>query len=208
MKLYNAPLPAPNPRRVRIFLAEKGPKAASAVELVNLDIFKGEIKTPEHFARNSLGQVPVLELDDGSFLSETVSICRYLESLFPEPPMFGRSAKDTAFIDQWTRRVELRIGNPVGMYWIHAHPLTARVVKVQHKEFGESNRANFETALKWLDKELSGRTFVADDYFTIADICLLTIIDFADWIGLKVPDDMKNVKAWHERVTARPSSKA
>ena len=125
MKLYNAPMPAPNPRRVRIFLAEKGPKAQAAVELINLDIMKGEIKTAEHFARNSLGQVPTLELNDGTFLSETVSICRYLEGEFPDPPLFGRSPKEQAFIDQWTRRVELRIGGPVRNFWMHAHPFTA-----------------------------------------------------------------------------------
>jgi glutathione S-transferase len=208
MKLYNAPMPAPNPRRVRMFLAEKGPKAQAAVELVNLDIMKGEIKTAEHFARNSLGQVPTLELDDGTFLSETVSICRYLEGEFPDPPLFGRGPKDQAFVDQWTRRVELRIGTPAGMFWRHAHPFTARVVVPQYKEFGESNRAQYEGALKWLDKELSGRVFVAGDAYTIADICLLSMIDFADWIGLKVPDGLANVKAWHERVSARPSANA
>jgi glutathione S-transferase len=208
MKLYNAPMPAPNPRRVRMFLAEKGPRAQAAVELVNLDIMKGEIKTPEHFARNSLGQVPTLELNDGTFLSETVSICRYLEGEFPENPLFGVSPKDQAFIDQWTRRVELRIGLPLRGFWMHAHPFTAHVVVPQYKEYGESNRDTFNRELKWLDKELSGKQFVNGDAFTIADICLLSQIDFGDFIGLKVPDDMHNVKAWHARVSARPSAKA
>ncbi len=208
MKLYNAAMPAPNPRRVRIFLAEKGPKAVAAVELVNLDILKGEIKTPEHFARNSLGQVPTLELDDGTFLSETVSICRYLENQFPNPPLFGRSGKDQAFVDQWTRRVELRVGAPMGMFWRHAHPFTARVVKPQYTEFGESNREHYNAALTWLDKELSGKAFVAGDEYTIADICLLTLVDFSDWAGLKLPDGIPNVRAWHARVSERPSAKA
>ena len=208
MKLYNAPMPAPNPRRVRIFLAEKGARAQKAVELVNLDIMKGEIKKPEHLARNSLGQVPTLELDDGTFLSETVSICRYLEGEFPENPMFGVSPKDQAFVDQWTRRVELRIGTPAGMFWRHAHPLTARVVVPQYKEFGESNRGHYEQALHWLNKELSGKVFLAGDAFTIADICLLTLIDFSDWIGLKVPEDAKHVKTWLARVSERPSASA
>ncbi len=208
MKLYNAPMPAPNPRRVRMFLAEKGPKAQAAVELVNLDIMKGEIKTAEHFARNSLGQVPTLELDDGTFLSETVSICRYLEGEFPDPPLFGRSPKDQALVDQWTRRVELRIGGPARNFWMHAHPFTARVVVPQYKEFGESNRETYSRELKWLDKELSGRVFVAGDTYTIADICLLSMIDFADWIGLKVPDDLANVKAWRARASERPSAQA
>ncbi|MBI1358682.1 MAG: glutathione S-transferase [Alphaproteobacteria bacterium] len=208
MKLYNAAMPAPNPRRVRMFLAEKGPKAVAAVELVDVDIMKGGLRTPEHLARNSVGQVPVLELNDGTFLSETVSICRYLEGEFPDPPMFGRSPKEQAFIDQWTRRVELRLGTPAGMFWRHAHPFTAKVVVPQYKEFGESNREHYNSAVKWLDKELSGRIFVAGDDLTIADICLLSLVDFADWIGLKLSPDAGNVKAWHERVSARPSASA
>lgn len=208
MKLYSAPPPAPNPRRVRMFLAEKGARAQAAVEVVDLDIVKGEIKAPEHLARNSLGQVPTLELDDGTYLSETVSICRYLEGEFPDPPLFGVGPKDQAYIDQWTRRVELRIGGPAGQFWRHAHPFTARVVVPQYKEFGESNRAQYGGALTWLDKELGARPFVAGDVYTIADICLLSMVDFADWIGLGIPDGAANVKSWHERVSARPSAKA
>ena len=140
MKFFNAPMPAPNPRRVRIFLAEKG------VELptVEVGIMTGELKQPEHLARDPLGQLPTLQLDDGSFLSETVAICRYLESLYPTPPMFGRTALETARIDMLTRRVEFQIGTPAGMFWRHAHPFTARVVVPQYKEFGESNRAHYE----------------------------------------------------------------
>lgn len=204
MKLYNAPMPAPNPRRVRIFLAEKGAR----VPMVDVSVTKGEIKSPEHLARDPLGQVPTLELDDGSFLSETVAICRYLESVFPDPPLFGCSALETAQIDMWTRRVELQLGTPAGMYWRHAHPFTKQVVKPQYTEFGESNRGHYERGLRWLDRELASRQFVAGDDYTIADICALTIIDFATWIGLEVPSDDARVLAWRDAVSKRPSAAA
>jgi len=204
MKLYNAPMPAPNPRRVRIFLAEKG----VSIPLVDVEIMKREHKSHEHMARNSLGQLPTLELDDGTMLSETVAICRYLESLYPEPLMFGRTALEQAQVEMWIRRIEFQIMTPVGMFWRHAHPFTAAVVVPQYKEFGESNRANYERSLGWLDRELTGKAFVAGNGYTMADICALSTIDFATWIGLLVPYGLANVKAWHERVNERPSAKA
>ncbi len=204
MKLYNAPMPAPNPRRVRIFLAEKG----ASVPLADIAIMKREHKSPEHLARNSLGQVPTLELDDGTAISETVAICRYLESLYPEPPMFGRNALEQAQVDMWVRRIEFAAMTPVGMFWRHAHPFTAAVVVPQYKDFGESNRAHYERALGWMDGELTGKRFVLGEDYTIADICLLSTVDFATWIGLTVPDRLQNVKAWHARVSERPSAKA
>ena len=204
MKLYNAPMPAPNPRRVRIFLAEKG----VTLPMVEVGIMTGDIKKPDHLARDPMGQLPTLELDDGSFMSETVAICRYLESVYPNPPLFGRTPLETARIDQWTRRIEFQAGTPAGMFWRHAHPFTARVVVPQYKEFGESNRGHYEKALGWLDRELSARPFLAGADYTIADICLLTLVDFGDWIGLNVPDDLGNLRAWHARVSERPSAKA
>jgi glutathione S-transferase len=204
MKLYNAPMPAPNPRRVRIFLAEKG----ASVPLADIAIMKREHKSPEHMARNSLGQVPTLELDDGTMISETVAICRYLESLYPEPPLFGRSALEQAQVDMWVRRIEFAVMTPVGMFWRHAHPFTAAVVVPQYKDFGESNRAHYERALGWLDGELAGKDFLLGKDYTMADICLLSTVDFATWIGLAVPDNLKNVQAWHARVSERPSAKA
>ena len=204
MKLYNTPMPAPNPRRVRIFLAEKG----VSVPLVDVALQKGEHKAPEHVARNSLGQTPVLELDDGTCLSETVAICRYLERLHPEPAMFGRGALEEAQVEMWVRRVEFQLMGPAGNFWRHAHPFTARVVNPQYKEFGEANRGAYERALMWLDGELAKSEFVAGDVFTMADICALSTVDFADWIGLKVPEVAGNMRAWHGRVSARPSAGA
>jgi glutathione S-transferase len=204
MKLYNTPMPAPNPRRVRIFLAEKG----VSLPMVDVALVKGEHKSPEHLARNSLGQTPVLELDDGTCISETVAICRYLESVYPQPNLFGETALEQAQVDMWVRRVEFHLMGPAGNFWRHAHPFTAKVVVPQYKDFGEANRGAYEKALGWFDRELAGRDFVAGARFTVADICALSTVDFADWIGLKVPAELGNVAAWHARVSARASAGA
>lgn len=203
MILYGAPNPAPNPRRVRIFLAEKG------VELPEtpLNLMAREHKSPEHRARNSLGQVPTLVLDDGTAISETVAICRYLDELHPEPPMFGETPLQRALTDMWIRRIEFVVMNPVGMFWRHAHPRTAALL-TQYKDFGESNREAYASGLRWLDRELAERPFIAGESYGMADICALTTVDFADWIGLPLPDEFANVKAWRARVSARPSASA
>jgi glutathione S-transferase len=202
MKLYGAPNPAPNPRRVRIYLAEKG------IDLpeIPVDLRAREQKSPQIRAKNSTGQVPFLELDDGEVIAESVSICRYLESLHPEPPLFGEGALQQAQVDMWVRRIEFQLMRPIGMFWVHAHPLTAG--PHQHKDFGESNRALVANAMRWLDGELEGRSFIAGEAFTVADIAALTAVDFAAWIGLEVPDDCVRLKAWHARVSARPSAAA
>lgn len=203
MILYGAPNPAPNPRRVRIFLAEKG------IDLPEtpINMLKREHKSDEHKARNSLGQVPTLELDDGTCISETVSICRYFEATHPTPPLFGTTPVEQALIDMWVRRIEFMVMMPVGNYWRHAHPRTAALL-TQYKDFGESNVATYRGAQKWLDRELEGRTFLAGDSYSIADICLLTTVDFAGWIGLPMDESFGNLKAWHDRVSARPSAQA
>lgn len=203
MRLYGAPMPAPNPRRVRIFLAEKG----IVLPETPLDLMNREHKSDEHRARNSLGQVPTLELDDGTTISETVSICRYFEAVQPEPPLFGSSPVDQALTDMWIRRVEFVVMQPVGNFWRHAHPRTARLL-TQFKEFGESNRDRYGEALRWLDRELTDRPFIAGEAFSMADICALTTIDFADWIGLPVDEANGRLVDWRRRVSARPSANA
>ena len=203
MKLYDESNPAPNPRRVRIFLAEKG----IDVPLVRVALRKGEHKAPEHKARNSLGQVPTLELDDGTMISESVSICRYLESLHPTTPMFGSSPLDAARIDMMIRLVEFQMMGPVGMFWRHAHPLTAALL-TQFKDFGESNRAHYASACRWLDREIAGHEFIAGDGYSMADIIALTTVDFAAFTGLELPETCAALRAWHGRVSARPSAAA
>jgi len=203
MILYGAPNPAPNPRRVRIFLAEKG------IDLpeTRVNIMKREHKSEEHRARNSLGQVPTLVLDDGTAISETVAICRYLDETNGGSALFGTTPLERAQVEMWIRRIEFVLMNPVGMFWRHAHPLTAALIE-QHKDFGQSNEANYHNGLKWLDAELADKPFVAGEAYTMADICALSTVDFAEWIGLPIPEEFANVKAWHARVTARPSAQA
>jgi glutathione S-transferase len=203
MKLYGAPMPAPNPRRVRIFLAEKG------IDLPEtpLDMRKREHKSDEHRARNSLGQVPTLELDDGTTLSETVGICRYFEEIQPEPSLFGTSPFEMATVDMWVRRIEFNVMMPVGNYWRHAHPFTAALL-TQYKDFGESNRDVYSGAQRWLNKELADRSYIAGDRYSMADICALSTVDFATWIGLPLDPALESLNRWHTTVTARPSAAA
>jgi glutathione S-transferase len=203
MKLYNSAMPAPNPRRVRIFAAEKG----ISLPLEEIALAKREHKSDAFREKNSLGQTPVLELDDGTAISESVSICRYLEEIHPENPLFGRNALERAQVDMWIRRVEFVLMGPVGNFWRHAHPYTAKVVK-QIPEFGESNREATAAAMRWFDRELEGRDFILGDYFSAADIMALCVVDFAKFAGLDMPEDTPHLHAWHKRMSARPSAEA
>jgi glutathione S-transferase len=206
MKLYNENDPAPNPRRVRIFLKEK----SLDIPLLHTPLAKRAHKTPEYLKKNSLGQVPVLELDDGSYISESVAICRYLEELHPAPPLFGRDAKERATVDMWIRRIEFRVMAPVGHIWVHTHPLTAPIVAAmggkQYKDFGESNRKTFASACEWLDGEIAGHKFIAGDNYSMADIVAQSTFDFARVIGIDIPEQCKNVREWYARVSSRPSA--
>ena len=204
MLFYDAVNPAPNPRRVRIFLAEKGLKVPTEI----LSITAGEHKQEVYLAVNPLGQVPALKLDDGEVITESQSICRFFEALNPDPPMFGKGPKGIAEVDMWTRRVELRLVSPLSMVWQHTHPYTARVVVPQYKDFGESNRAKVIDAMRFIDGALADRPWLAGKDFSIADITLLCSVDFAAFIGMPIPDDMVHLKAWHERASARPSAQA
>ena len=202
MMFYTAAEPiAPNPQRVEIFLAEKRLDIPTTV----LTLAKGEHKTSGHVARHPRGQVPALELDDGSVLTESIAICRYLDALHPEPPLFGRDALERARVDMWTRRVELILMSPIGQFWQHAHQFTARLL-TQYPDFGESNRERAADAMRWFDGQLREGAWLATADYTIADIVLLTTIDFAAFIGLPIPDDCATLTAWHARAKARPSA--
>jgi glutathione S-transferase len=204
MILYDELMPAPNPRRVRIFLAEKGLE----IDKVRVPIRERAHKAPDYVAKNSLGQLPALELDDGTVVAESVSICRYLEALHPKPPLFGEGALGRAMVDMWIRRIEFQLMAPIGQFWRHAHPLTAALID-QHKDFGESNRAHVERAYRWLDRELSDdRRWIVGEAYGMADIVALSTVDFGKFIGLEPPQDCARVAAWHERASARPSAAA
>jgi len=205
MKLYSENNPAPNPRKVRIFLAEKG----ITIPIARVRMMQREHKAAEFVKKNSLGQVPVLELDDGTCISESLAICRYLEELHPTPALFGRNPLERALTEMWIRRAEFRLWNPMGQVWINADPRTAAVNPNQFKDFGEHSRKLVANAMRWIDRELSdGREFLVDSYFSMADIVLLCGIDFAKFVEMDVPSDSPNLRAWHARVSARPSASA
>jgi len=189
--------------RVRIALNLKG----LAYDYVPVHLAKGEHKLDAYAAVSADRLVPMLELDDGTCISETVAICRYFEETHPETPMFGRTAVEKAQVDMWIRRIEFTVMMPVGMFWRHAHPFTAALL-TQFKDFGESNRETYNGAQKWLNRELEGREFLVGDSLTMADICLLSTVDFADWIGLPVLEEYEHLAAWRARMKARPSADA
>src|SRR5271155_3472645 len=203
MKLYNENNPAPNPRRVRIFLAEK----AISIPFVHVPMRQGAHKSAEFVAKNSLGQVPVLELDDGSTLSESIAICRYLEELHPTPALFGENPWQRAQVEMWTRRIEFGLMSRIGAVWVHTHKFTAQL-GTQYKDFGEASRERGIKSMHWLNDELKDREFIAIDRFTMADIVALTTLDFATFIGMDMPENLTNLRAWHARVSARPSAAA
>jgi len=203
MKLYNEHNPAPNPRRVRIFLAEKG----LSIPYVHVPIREGAHKAPEFRAKNSLGQLPVLELDNGSTLSESVAICRYLEELHPTPALFGGDAWRRACVEMWVRRIEFVLMSRIGAVWVNTHKYTAHL-GTQYKDFGEASRLRAIKAMHWLNDELAGREFIALDNYSMADIVALTTIDFATFIGIEMPAELPHLRAWHTRVSARASAAA
>lgn len=203
MLFFDSPNPAPNPRRVRIFAAEKGVELPTRT----ISIPEREQKSDEYLKLNPRGQTPALQLDDGTVIAESVAIMRYLEALHPEPPMFGTTPEEIAAIEMWSRRVEMVLMAPVGAVWVHTHPFTARI-PIRMPEWGETNRPLVEAAFRFFDQSLEGREFLAADGFTSADILLLTTFDFAKFVGCGAPDDCTHLRDWHERVSARPSASA
>jgi glutathione S-transferase len=205
VKLYNEDNPAPNPRKVRIFLAEKGVR----MPMERVRILKREHKAPDFLEKNTLGQVPVLELDDGTHLSESLAICRYLEELQPLPALFGDDAKSRAVTEMWIRRAEFRLWNPMSQVWINDDPRTAIVNPNQFKDYGAHNRKIVANAMNWIDSELGdGRAYLAGAHYSMADIVLLCGIDFAKFVNMDIPKNCDNLHAWHARVSARPSANA
>ena len=195
---------APSPRRVRIFLAEKGIDVPRRqIDFANWEQFSDAFK-----ALNPMQRVPVLILDDGTPISETMAICRYFETLHPEPNLFGRDAREIATIEMWNRRVELNFYGAVASAFRHLSPAMAPSEKPQIAEWGEANKAKALAFLAILDRELGTRAFIAGDRFTVADITALCTLDFMRAPKIELPADMKNVTRWHADVSARPSAKA
>jgi glutathione S-transferase len=204
MKIYDFAL-APNPRRVRIFLAEKG----IDIFYEQVDIRTGQNREAWFIEKNPLGGLPVLEFDDGTYLAESVAICRYFEMTYPEPPLMGIDPRDCAFVEMWNRRMELEVFHPIARSLQHSHPFFKDRVPKQFPEFGGSQRDHAIKRLEWLDSILAGRQFVAGDRYTIADITALVGLDIGAALGgFQIPDSVKHVKRWHEAVSSRPSAKA
>jgi glutathione S-transferase len=203
MKLYDGGR-APNPRRVRIFLAEKG----ITVPIESVDLGKLEHRTDAFAAINPMQRVPALVLDDGTAIAESIAICRYFEALHPAPPLFGTTPREIALIEMWNRRVEFHLYLPVSSVFQHLHPGMKAMVDPQVPQWGEANKPRIFDFLSFLDTELKTRPYVAGDSFSVADITALVSVDFMRVSKLAVPDALGHVKRWHAAVAARPSAAA
>jgi glutathione S-transferase len=203
MKLYDGGR-APNPRRVKVFLAEKG----ITVPTEQVDLGALAHKAPAFAAINPLQRVPALLLDDGTILTESIAICRYIEALHPEPPLFGIGAKDAAIVEMWQRRIELHLLFPVAHVFRNTHPAMKEMEVPQVPAWAEANKPRVLEFLTLLDGELNGRRYVAGDRYSVADITGLVSVDFMKPAKLAVPEALGNLKRWHAEVSARPSAKA
>lgn len=199
MKIYETHT-APNPRRVRMFLAEKGIE----MEYVEVDLAAGENLTPAMRAKNPTTKIPFLEFDDGICIGETIAICRYFEELHPENPLMGRTPLEKAQVEMWQRRVEFHFMLPIGMCFQHTSGyFKDRMIPVV--EWGKVSGDNAQAYFDELNKHLEVSTYLVGDYFSIADIVLLCAIDFARVVKIRPSDEHTHLLRWYKKVSARPS---
>ena len=203
MKLYDGGR-APNPRRVRVYLAEKG----IAVPMEQVDLGAMAQKSAAYTAINPLQRVPALELDDGTIITESIAICRYFEVLQPEPPLFGVGAKEIALVEMWNRRCEINFFSNVAAVFRHLHPAMKELEVPQVPAWAEANRPRVASFLQLLDAELATREFIASERYSVADITALVTVDFLKPAKLAMPEGLANVARWHAAVSARPSARA
>ena len=203
MKLFDGGR-APNPRRVRIFLAEKG----ITVPIVPIDMGAMGHRSEEISKRNPLQRLPVLELDDGTIITETVAICRYFEEVHPEPALFGTDPVSKALVEMWQRRVELNLLLTVATAFRHIHPAMKEWEVPQLPEWGEANKPKALAFLNFLDKELADREFIAGDTYSIADITGIVSVEFMKPARIELPENLANVRRWYKTVMDRPSGAA
>jgi glutathione S-transferase len=208
MKLYTN-IPAPiNPRKVHIVMHEKGIKD---VELVNVDRFGAKLhKTDDYTQKNRLQQIPILELNDGTVIAESIAICRYLDEKYPTPPMFGSNAVERAHVEQWDQSVQFNIWNPIGAAWRHMSEAGKQRfgADAQNVPFGNEQKAMALSRFKWLDEVLSdGRKFLACDRFSMPDVLMVTSFEFGKHSDTTVSSDLKHLSAYAERILSRPSVK-
>ena len=203
MKLYDLPA-SPNTRRVRIFIAEKNLE----IEMIPIDMMSGENKTEEYLAKNPLGRMPLLELDDGTCIAESIAICRYLENEFPDPPLFGTTSLEKAMIEMWQRRMEFQFLNPMIDIFRNTHEMWKDRI-VQIPQVAEIASEGVKEQMVWLDQELEGKEYIAGGGYSIADItaqCAFVMGKAA--VGIRIPEDLLNLSDWWSRVTSRPSARA
>ena len=203
MKLYDGGR-APNPRRTRIFLAEKNIQ----LPMEQVDLGAMQHRSPAYAAVNPLMRVPALVLDDGMVITESIAICRYFEALQPDPPLFGRGALQIAQIEMWNRRLELHFFFPVSHVFRNSHPAMKEMEVPQVPAWAEANKPRILDFLEIVNRELENNRFITGDAFTIADITGLVAVDFMKPAKLAVPDELTNLKRWHADVSARPSASA
>jgi glutathione S-transferase len=204
MKFYDSPR-TPNPRRVRIYLAEKG---LPVPPVVWCDIMKGEHLTGTFAGVNPWQRVPALELDDGTVIAESIAICRYFEELHPDPPLFGEGAVGKALVEMWNRRVELGLLAAVASAFRHLHPAMQPLEVPQVALWGEANKAKAMVEVERLDSHLKDHRFLAGDRFSVADITAMTAIGFMKPARLAIPDTALHLQRWFTEVSARPSMAA
>jgi glutathione S-transferase len=195
---------APNPRRVRVFLAEKG----IHVPFEQVDIMSGAHKAAGFAELNPIQRVPVLILNDGTALSESVAICRYFEAVQPDPPLFGRTPIEIGMIEMWNRRAELNFLLPVAHCFRHTHPAMAHLEVPQIPAWAEANKPRVDETIRILDERLSATPYLAGDNFSIADITAMIATDFMKPARLTIPDKALHFKRWYAQVSSRPSYKA
>lgn len=205
MKLFTAHR-APNPRRVLMFMAEKG---IGGITLENVDLNQGQHKSPEFLAKSPLAKVPALELDDGRVLTETRAICTYLEGLYPEPNLMGRDATERAFIEMADRRVEWYLMVPLAMAIRHTHPGLAVLEQPQFPDFGRSQGEKGLEVARWFDQCLQSQPWIAGERFTIADITAFCALEFARGLLKWVPRELglPALQDWRDRVAERPAAR-
>lgn len=203
MLLYHDPR-APNPRRVRVFLAEKG----VAYDTIEVLIADRAHQTAEFRKKNPIALLPVLELADGKVLRESMAICRYLEETFPEPNLFGADTWERAQIEMWNRHAELELLYPISQIFRNTNKFWEGRIK-QAPDFAQIMRDQLTERLEWLEGELGHRPFMGGDRYSVADITAMCAIDFGKVSQIRLdPATQPNLAAWHKRVSDRPSSKA
>lgn len=203
MKLYEFE-PFPNPRRARMFLAEKGLE----VERIQVNVPEGEHRKQAFRAKNPSATVPCLELEDGTVISECSAISQYVEAAYPEPALLGKNPAEKGRIAMWQKRVEDGLMDAGTTYFHHATPGLGALEKYQNKDWGLKNRERATETMRWLDAELADRRYIGGDNYSIADITALCGVDFAKFCEIEIPEDCKNLQRWYEDVSSRPSAQA